>query len=102
MKQLPLTLKTIPDDSTRDVPAGTRERPLDQKFAAKEAAWAERPAILENRHDVFLGDARTMSRMPDDTKVHLIVTSPPYWNLKKYASDRDGQQLGHIDDRANF
>lgn len=45
------------------------------------------------KHKLRLGDARDMSWIPD-ASVHLVVTSPPYWTLKKYA-DRDGQ-LGAV------
>jgi phospholipid N-methyltransferase len=34
--------------------------------------------------------------------VHLVVTSPPYWNLKKYPGEANENQLGHIDDRHAF
>ena len=43
--------------------------------------------------DARIGDARELSFIPNET-VHLVVTSPPYWNLKKY-NDVPGQ-LGHI------
>ena len=33
--------------------------------------------------------------------MHLVVTSPPYWDLKQYGADRDGQ-LGHIANREEF
>ncbi len=78
-----------------------REPRLDDKFAAKEKAWARRPELLKNTHHIYLDDARTF-RVPRGTKVHLVVTSPPYWNLKKYHADRDGAQLGHIDERRDF
>src|SRR4051794_9172951 len=35
-------------------------------------------------HRLHLGDARDLSWLPDNS-VHLVVTSPPYWNLKEYA-----------------
>ena len=35
-----------------------------------------------------------------DESVHLLVTSPPYWNLKEYNKSKD--QLGHVDDYDNF
>lgn len=35
-----------------------------------------------------------------DTSVHLAVTSPPYWNLKRY--NEHISQLGHIDDYEQF
>jgi site-specific DNA-methyltransferase (adenine-specific) len=34
--------------------------------------------------------------------VHLVVTSPPYWDLKDYRHDFGGAQLGHIADRDAF
>src|SRR5208283_2558874 len=34
-------------------------------------------------HRLHLGDARDLSWIPDES-VHLLVTSPPYWTLKKY------------------
>ncbi|MEK6573688.1 MAG: site-specific DNA-methyltransferase, partial [Chloroflexota bacterium] len=37
--------------------------------------------------------------MPTES-VHLAVTSPPYWTLKKYNQHRD--QLGHIEDYEAF
>ncbi|MHA1538680.1 MAG: DNA-methyltransferase [Alphaproteobacteria bacterium] len=44
-------------------------------------------------HRLHLGDARDLSWIPDNT-VQLVVTSPPYWTLKKY-EDSNGQ-LGDI------
>ena len=35
------------------------------------------------RHLFHEGDARNLSWIPDES-VHLVVTSPPYWTLKKY------------------
>jgi len=47
------------------------------------------------RHELILGDARDMRTISNES-VHLIVTSPPYFNLKPYASDAGGRQLGRI------
>ncbi len=44
-------------------------------------------------HQVVIGDARDMRRLPDRS-VHLIVTSPPYWQLKDYG---DPRQIGFHD-----
>lgn len=38
------------------------------------------------RHKYVVGDCREMKRIPNDS-VHLIVTSPPYWQLKDYGVD---------------
>lgn len=40
-----------------------------------------------------------MSFLPAES-IHLAVTSPPYWNLKRYNEHDD--QLGHIDDYEEF
>ena len=42
---------------------------------------------------VYFGDARKMTELPDNS-VHLIVTSPPYFNVKDYA--KDGYQLKEV------
>jgi site-specific DNA-methyltransferase (adenine-specific) len=50
-------------------------------------------------HRFFLGDARDLSFIPDET-VHLVVTSPPYGNLKEYPA-RAGQ-LGNLPGYEDF
>lgn len=51
-------------------------------------------------HRLHLGDARELAWIPD-ASVHLVVTSPPYWNLKKYARGNQSQ-LGDIEDYEKF
>ena len=50
-------------------------------------------------HTVNLGDARSLDWIPDRS-VHLVVTSPPYFNLKKYNDHPD--QLGDLTDYEAF
>lgn len=50
-------------------------------------------------HILVEGDGRDLSFLPDES-VHLVVTSPPYWNLKRY-NDHEFQ-LGHINDYEDF
>ena len=50
-------------------------------------------------HRLINGDARDLSFLGDGS-VHLVVTSPPYWNLKRYNENPD--QLGHIHDYEAF
>jgi site-specific DNA-methyltransferase (adenine-specific) len=50
-------------------------------------------------HRLINGDARDLSCV-DDESVHLVVTSPPYWNLKRYNENPD--QLGHVQDYETF
>ena len=53
----------------------------------------------ETSHRLILGDARDMSYIPDKS-IHLVVTSPPYWKLKRYNNNE--KQLGHIEDYELF
>ena len=50
-------------------------------------------------HRLINGDARELSFI-DAESVHLVVTSPPYWNLKRYNENPD--QLGHVQDYESF
>lgn len=45
-------------------------------------------------HSFYLADARQLHQAIGDESAHLIVTSPPYGNLKQYP-ERDGQ-LGNL------
>jgi len=45
------------------------------------------------------GESLDLSFLPEES-VHLVVTSPPYWNLKRYNENPD--QLGHIHDYEAF
>lgn len=40
---------------------------------------------MKTLHKIIIGDSRKMQEVKD-TSVHLIVTSPPYWQLKDYGS----------------
>ena len=55
--------------------------------------------MAQTLHRLINGDARDLSFIPD-ASVHLVVTSPPYWNLKRYVEHPD--QLGHIQDYEEF
>ena len=50
-------------------------------------------------HRLINADARDLSFLEDES-IHLAVTSPPYWNLKKYNDHPD--QMGHIQDYEEF
>ncbi|MCW5775784.1 MAG: site-specific DNA-methyltransferase [Phycisphaeraceae bacterium] len=54
---------------------------------------------LPTKHDLIRGDARSASLLADDT-VHLVVTSPPYWTLKRY--NDHPSQMGHVADYEEF
>jgi len=57
---------------------------------------------LPSHHDLHQGDSRDLSFI-DDESVHLVVTSPPYFNLKDYENGTGGDdQLGDADDYEYF
>ena len=49
--------------------------------------------MITTHHTIINGDCRKMNELKDQS-VHLIVTSPPYWQLKDYGSDN---QIGFND-----
>lgn len=57
------------------------------------------PGLSETRHQLVLGDARDLSFLSDES-VHLVLTSPPYWALKRY--EEHPLQLGHLSDYEGF
>ncbi len=57
------------------------------------------PGTQQLTHKLYEGDARKLDFIPDNS-IHLVVTSPPYWSLKRYNDHPD--QLGHITDYEQF
>jgi DNA modification methylase len=50
-------------------------------------------------HRLIQGDARKLSFIEDES-IHLVITSPPYWTLKKYREHPN--QMGHIRNYEKF
>jgi modification methylase len=50
-------------------------------------------------HRLIQGDARYLPQIKDES-VHLVVTSPPYWTLKRY--NENPNQLGHVSEYETF
>ena len=48
---------------------------------------------MHTRHQIIIGDCRDMSKILPES-VHLIITSPPYWQLKDYGNHN---QIGFND-----
>lgn len=70
-------------------------RAANERF--REIPW---PTPFDSTtHQVKKADARNLSWI-QDSSVHLIVTSPPYWTLKEYPNSRG--QLGEIEDYEIF
>ena len=51
-------------------------------------------------HRLLLGDSRKIVPGLPEGSVHLAITSPPYWALKRYREHPD--QLGHVADYDDF
>jgi len=50
--------------------------------------------FLNTSHKIYFRDAKNISKDLEKESVHLVVTSPPYWNLKDYGNSK---QIGFHD-----
>jgi DNA modification methylase len=53
---------------------------------------------MATHHKIIIGDSRRMSELADES-VHLVITSPPYWQLKDYG---DKNQIGFHDSYESY
>ncbi len=53
---------------------------------------------MKTSHKIIIGDSRKMTELPDNS-VHLIITSPPYWQLKDYGVEN---QIGFCDSYESY
>ncbi|MDR3271977.1 MAG: site-specific DNA-methyltransferase, partial [Flavobacteriaceae bacterium] len=53
---------------------------------------------MTTKHKIINGDSRQMNELKDNS-VHLIVTSPPYWQLKDYGTEN---QIGFNDSYESY
>ncbi len=53
---------------------------------------------MTTKHKIIIGDSRKMGEVPDQS-VHLIITSPPYWQLKDYGAEN---QIGFNDSYESY
>ncbi len=82
------------DDNT----AGALQALLAANAHYRTTPW---PAPFDaTSHELRLSDARDLSWLTDES-VHLVVTSPPYWTLKRYR-EGNAQQMGDIEDYEAF
>jgi len=54
--------------------------------------------MAKSHHKIINGDSRRMNELLDES-VHLVITSPPYWQLKDYGSDN---QIGFNDSYESY
>lgn len=78
-------------DPQRDIPRAAKNRQITDQIETAVHS-------VETKHAVYRADARTFK--PAAASVQLVLTSPPYWTLKRYR-DSAGQ-LGHIEDYEQF
>ncbi|MCG8348839.1 MAG: site-specific DNA-methyltransferase [Chloroflexales bacterium] len=94
---------STPGEIILDFPAEDNTPEGLQAFLKANALYRKRPwptPFDTTTHRLKLGDARDLSWINDES-VDLVVTSPPYWNLKKYKDESEGQ-MGDIDDYETF
>jgi DNA modification methylase len=53
---------------------------------------------ISTKHIIVNGDSRSMTEISDNS-INLVITSPPYWQLKDYGSD---EQIGFNDSYENY
>jgi DNA modification methylase len=83
------------NDLRSDLPALARDK---ERMGQVEKAVKSLPS----HHDVYQADSRDLS-MVESESVELVVTSPPYFNLKDYENGTGGEdQLGDINSYEDF
>ena len=103
---MPRTLTAHECDLDSFVPPGLiagddlqRELPQIAKNSVAMSQITEAIAQIPTTHRLQQGDARDL-HMVSDESVHLVITSPPYWTLKKYNESQN--QLGEIREYDEF
>ena len=88
----PDILARVRVDHQRAIPALAKD-PVAMQLLENAAG------MIPTQHELIHGDSRSMETVKDGS-VHLILTSPPYWTLKRYP-EHEGQ-LGHLADYEDF
>lgn len=83
----------LEDDVQKAIPLMAKDKELTQIID-------DGIRTLPSSHSLRLGDSRQLLAEISHDSVDLVITSPPYWNIKAYPS-RDGQ-LGLIADYEEF
>lgn len=85
-------LELLAEDEQRAIPALSKNVEIVQEIQQQVKS-------LPSTHCIVQGDSRQMKRIPNES-IHLVVTSPPYWTLKKYEGSEG--QLGDVEDYEEF
>jgi len=83
---------SVLDNPQKDIPRIAKNKSLLRQI---ESAIQQIPTI----HNLYQADARSLAFVNDES-VHLILTSPPYWTLKKYRDNEN--QLGEVENYECF
>lgn len=87
----------IPINVQPDNVPGALDELLAENARLRHEPWPE--PYDRTQHLLNLGDARNLNWIRD-ASVHLVVTSPPYWTLKKY--NDHPSQLGAVEQYEQF
>jgi len=87
-------LEELPDADNKP---GAVEKMLRANAILRNSPWP--PPFDVTTHRLQLGDARQLQWIPAGS-VHLVVTSPPYWTLKRY--ETNDAQMGAIANYEDF
>src|SRR5258706_6812589 len=105
MKSAPALLPAVPDQAQalfdELVGAGALDDTIPT-LARDLRAMRRIEALVRNRetsHELIHGDARAASAL-EENSIHLVITSPTYWTLKRYNEHED--QMGHVADYEQF
>lgn len=88
---LPEELRDVGDIQTA-IPRIAKDRGLVSQIQ-------DRVKAIPTHHRLVLQDARSWRDFEPES-IHLVLTSPPYWTLKRYRPSEG--QLGHIQDYEEF
>lgn len=77
------------------------EPSIDEKRWAKQVAWQNGLIPEATTHRIYEADARRLIGLSAGD-VHLVVTSPPYFNLVDYEPEQGVPQLGALTDYHTF
>lgn len=96
-KSIPATISTSGQMrfSLADLKKHQETSPTVQK---QELVKIERTALFEingTKQRIIVGNSQAMTELADDS-IHLMITSPPYFNAKMYTNERLEGDLGNI------
>lgn len=99
MRDRTLTIQTMQMEKSSGGVGTIKEQVDDCSPYIGGVSVEQQAEYLQTTHSLHLGDARELEWIPDNS-IHLVVTSPPYWTLKKYNDHPD--QLGDMEDYEAF